>query len=225
MTLPLTQILPGPTDRAVLVGMTGSGKTTLAREMLKQCPHVVAYDAKGLLNWYGYERYTTLRGAVDSQSTHVIYAPNDVELRTRAYVEAFFEYVYQRGHCAAYIDEVYAVAQGNRLPAYYHALLTRGREKGLATYSSTQRPMAIPNVILSESEHWYVFRLSMPGDRKKTEETVTLTSEQIRALRKREFYYIEAQEQEPRGPLILDLSHDLDGSPNVNELGDNTNAR
>jgi len=193
--------------------MTGSGKTTLARELLAFSPFVLALDYKGLLSWEGYERYTTLKGTVDSRAPKVIYAPNESELRDAVYHDKFFEFCYKRGNTTVYVDEVYGVAKGNLLPPHYHAILTRGREHGISTYSSTQRPMSLPNVILSESEHWYIFRLTMPGDRKKVEESVAVGSESIQSLKKREFYYVAAEDQIPIGPLILDLpKHTIEGA-------------
>jgi hypothetical protein len=211
----LTEILPGRTDRAVLVGMTGSGKTTLAEQMLKFSRFVAVYDAKGLLRWDGYERYRSLKGVTDSNAEKIIYSPSFIELRDFDFIDAFFAWVYQRGNCTAYIDEVYSVTKGPNLPLHYHACLTRGREKGVELLSATQRPMSIPNVILSESEHYYIFRLSMPNDRKKIEQTVALSEERIQALKKREFFYASAEDIDlgPQGPLILDLP-----SKSINEV-------
>jgi len=203
----LLELIPAKTDRAVLVGMTGSGKTTLAMHLLRYSPHVVAIDPKGLLNWQGYQRFTTLAEAVKCEEPKIIYAPKETELRDTSYHEAFFAWIYQRGNCTLYVDEVFGVAFGNRLPPHYHACLTRGRERGIATYSSTQRPVTLPNVILSESEKWFVFRLSMPGDRKKVEETVAISNEAIVNLKKMEFFHVTAEDQTPRGPLKLDLTN------------------
>lgn len=193
------------TGRGVLVGMTGSGKSTLARLLLEPYQFVAVIDPKGLLNWQGYERLTTLREVVKSKADKIIYAPEAHELRDERFIDAFFAWVYHRKNTFLYVDEVYAVSYRNEIPPHYHSILTRGRERGNGLLSATQRPMLIPTVIMSESENWYVFRLNMEGDRKKIEQTIGLSQEQIQALSKRVFYFVKADEDLQTPALTLSL--------------------
>lgn len=186
--------------------MTGSGKTTLARFLLEPFPFVACIDPKGLLTWAGYERQTRLKDVVKSKSPRIIYAPEPEELRNEDMIDAFFSWVYMRRNTFLYVDEVYAVAYRNEIPPNYHSILTRGRERGTGLLSSTQRPMQIPTVIMSEAESWYVFRLSMEGDRKKVEASIGLSSEQIRKLPKRHFVYSRVDEDIQTPPLTLNLN-------------------
>lgn len=193
------------TGRGVLVGMTGSGKSTLAHLLLEPYQFVAVIDPKGLLNWQGYERLTTLREVVKSKADKIIYAPEAHELRDERFIDAFFAWVYHRKNTFLYVDEVYAVSYRNEIPPHYHSILTRGRERGNGLLSATQRPMLIPTVIMSESENWYVFRLNMEGDRKKIEQTIGLSQEQIQALSKRVFYFVKADEDLQTPALTLSL--------------------
>jgi hypothetical protein len=65
--------------------------------------------------------------------------------------------------------------------------------------------MRIPQVILSESEHFYVFRLKLEQDRRKVEETTALSADTISALPKQYFYHVP-QDGEAIGPLRLNLT-------------------
>lgn len=199
----ISEILPERTDRAVLVGQTGTGKTTLARYLLEYRKFVIIYDAKGLIKWQGYKRLTTLRAIYKCREPRIIYAPVASELRDETYHEAFFRFIYERKNTLCYVDETYAVTRGEIIPPSYHACLTRGRERNISVISSTQRPMYIPNVVLSESEHFYVLFLKMPQDRKKIYEATGLEPEKIALLQKRYFYYTNFDKQ--RGPLTLQI--------------------
>ena len=204
MTLKLTEINPGLTDRACFVGQTGCGKTTLARYLLQYRKYVVCIDGKDSLKWAGYKRLTTLKKVVEDRSDRIIYAPNDAELRDETYINAFFHWVYKRKNTTVYIDEVYSITDGEVISDYYHACLTRGRERNVSVFSATQRPKQIPQAIMSESEHFYMFRLALPQDRKKMTEIVPIKEAQIMALEKREFFY-GTIEGDLRGPLTLNL--------------------
>lgn len=193
------------TGRGVLVGMTGSGKSTLAKLLLDPYRFVAVIDPKGLLNWQGYERVTTLREVLKSRANKIIYAPEANELRNADMIDAFFAWVYHRKNTFLYVDEVYAVSYRNEIPPHYHSILTRGRERGNGLLSATQRPMLIPTVIMSESENWYVFRLNMEGDRKKIEQSIGLDQDRISALPKRLFYFVKADEDYQTPPLTLSL--------------------
>lgn len=193
------------TGRGVLVGMTGSGKSTLARLLLAPYRWVAAIDPKGLLDWSGYERVTTIKDFYRSKSEKIIYAPEAHELRSPECIDTFFRIVYHRKNTYTYVDEVYAVSYRNEIPPHYHSILTRGRERGIGLLSATQRPMLIPTVIMSESENWYVFRLNMEGDRRKVEQSIGLSQEAIQRLPKRYFYFVKADEDLQTPALTLQL--------------------
>lgn len=213
----------GDAQRLFIAGMTGCGKTTLARELLRGRKHVVVYDWKGNIHWPGYRRYTTLKECVRAGNagkiTKIIYAPNKAELRDPEMHEAFFRWVYERGNCTLYIDEVSSVTTNNDIPDGYKDCLVRGREQGVETVSSSQRPTGIPQWILSEAERFYVFRLQMAQDREKIAETISLVNDEkmtpmarrregdarLKKLPKRYFYFYVLGDDAPAGPLKVTL--------------------
>lgn len=200
-------IVPSYTERAVIVGKTGSGKTTLARALLQSRPFVVIYDAKGLLRWPDYVRYVTLEECIASKLHRMIYAPRHEELADidPTYVNRFFQWVYLRANTTLYVDEVYSVCNRGEIPRYYHACLTRGREFNISTFSSTQRPKQIPAVVLSESEHYYVFQLILPQDRQRVREIIPVTDNELRNLGDHKFLYSKA-DGSTIGPLRIRLT-------------------
>lgn len=185
---------PRETDRVFLSGMTGSGKTVLAHQLLEtRRGHLrLVYDAKDELAWKDYKRFTKLDKLIRANPAHAIYAPNIHELDDPRYWEGFFKFGYLRQRknykarngllTTVYVDEVYAVTDKEQLPFYYKAGLTRGRKIGLELWSATQRPKNIPQFLMSESEHKFVFFHQMPQDIDKLEKTFGISEEMLRAL-------------------------------------------
>lgn len=206
--LSLQNFLPLVSERALFVGRTGSGKTTLVEKMLSYFGSVVVLDVKNRLMWEGYERHTTLASLASSQHTHLIYAPSWEELRYdprrehwSPFIEEFYRWVYVRGNTVVYTDEVMGVTRGEEMPEFYRAGVTRGRELYVSMWSATQRPMRIPQVLLSEAEHFYVFNLQLGQDMAKVEETVGMI---LPARRGHEFVYAKiGQDSPPRKYLLI----------------------
>lgn len=198
----LSDILPGWTNRAVFVGMTGSGKTTLAGRMTRFYKFAVVLDIKADLNakdFSGFVVTTTIADLVKKGNSgkcpKILFRPDRADARinaireTNSVVQQFFEYIYTRGNCVCLVDECAAVASGQFMPDAYFDLMQRGRSKNIMTFSLTQRPAFVPNVIFSESEDKYIFRLDLFADRKKVELFTGIDEKEIFALKKREFYH------------------------------------
>ncbi len=201
-------LLPGATDRAVFVGQTGSGKTTLARVLLRSRPWVVVLDVKGTLAWREYKLVRRLKHlpARPEEAPRVIYRPTHEELRSESVMDALAWWVYERGNTTLYVDELYGYLEpfGGGIAPGLHACLTRGRERGVEVWCSTQRPFRIPLSVLSESEHVYVFRLKVREDRRRVEEVTGIDEELIARLPKHHFYYAP-QDGDYIGPMKLRL--------------------
>jgi hypothetical protein len=205
MRLTTRHLLPSLTDRAFFVGTTGSGKTTLAQTLLMLRPYVVVLDSKRTIQWGGYHRVERLRDAVDLNASRIIYAPQVREFGDRGLLEGFFRWVFERRNTTVYVDELLLIMDsGGQFPWWYQACVAQGRERGVEVWSATQRPHRIPIVALSESEHYYVFRMAVREDRARIEGMTGLDEEAIALLRKRQFYHVPVGDP-PRGPLMLAL--------------------
>lgn len=197
-------LIPGRTDRAFFVGQTGSGKSTLARELLKQRQYVVVLDGKGLINWSEMKLVRSFSRLVGEAAPKMIWRPTHDELRDEEAIDKFFEWIYLRGNTTCYVDEAQTVTAGQLLPTFYHGCITRGREHKVEVWSGTQRPTLIPQVIMSEAEHMYVFKLKLEQDRDKMASMTGIDSEQLKAIPKHQFFYAP-QDGDVRGPLRLRL--------------------
>jgi hypothetical protein len=202
----LESIMPGRGDRAVFVGQTGCGKTTLAREFLKSRRYVVVLDAKGMIKWPGYQICTSFRSLTTAKAERLIYRPDPLMSANDDELEAFFSWVYLRRFCTLYVDELFLppAIVGDTFPPHFGANFTRGRELKIEVWTASQRPKRIPQVALSESEHAYIFHLKMPQDRDRVQEFTGIDAERIQQLPKHDFFY-SRQDAGVQGPLRLDL--------------------
>jgi ABC-type oligopeptide transport system ATPase subunit len=167
--------LPGATQRTVFVGKTGSGKTTLAQRIVSLYENAIVLDVKGEMtqkDWPGFVIFTDFSKLIAADNKKVrkrIYQPRFEELNQESF-DRFFRWVYERKNTAVYVDEVLGICgHAREIPKYYKAILTRGRQRGVACLQATQTPMDVPHSILSQSELYYVFYTKMPQDREKIE--------------------------------------------------------
>lgn len=205
----LEEITPAYTDRALIVGQTGSGKTTLARSLLSTRQYTIVLDTKGQLKWPEYTRVTTPNQLAELKARkhpRILFVPPYEWTRNPNEIDAFFRFIYERQRTTIYIDELAAVTEGDQYPFHLGACFMRGRELGIEVWSSTQRPLRIPQVALSESEHVYVFALRLPQDRQRIEIVGGIPQSALSLLKPKEhqFIYSDAS-REVFGPLKITL--------------------
>ena len=170
-------------EHVLIAGMTGCGKSALAKVYLANQPNVVVLDTKRTFN-FDIENEDTnqpMKFAPDKDITIVerlsdipsaktrliIYRPTWDE-QTKEMYNAFFKWCFRRGKCIVYVDEMMQIAPGGRqeaMPDFGRALYTQGRELGVSIWASTQRPANIPLMCLSEAKHWFIFTLQVESDR------------------------------------------------------------
>lgn len=191
----------GRNDRGALIGATGTGKTYLARFLIEDVdkPHSVVYDTKpseAIAEWDHefIESIDELQEIDPGKQRRVIYRPSRFEMRDVVVQDKFFEWVYVNGSRRVFIDEAGSIAGGSNPGYNLQDCLTRGREKGVSTLVGTQRPARIPVVLMSEAEHYYIFRLNWPYDREKVTELTggNITVRDQLTLNEYEFFYFNA---------------------------------
>lgn len=177
--------------------------------------YVACMDPKRLLNWErsGFVVFRNLPDFCNASIRKVprrIFRPSIEELNDGDAVANFYEWVYRTGRWTVYTDEVALITDGQVIPMYYRACLQQGRELEIESWNATQRPMNVPNVIMSEAEHVYAFRLKMEGDREKVGRACQIDPDLMAKLPsggqlpKHVFYYAP-QDGEVQGPLRLTL--------------------
>ncbi len=187
-------LLLKPGERGLLVGKTGSGKTMGATFLLRHLPPpIIVLDTKGddhLPRSFDpriTDRVDGLTDRIDQPIT--IVTPTASELIDVAGLDDWIGSL--PAPATLYIDELYQVHFGSgRAGPGLVGLLTRGRSRGMTTLMSTQRPAWISRFCLTETENFYVYRLSDPADRDRV---ARLTAPQIERIPRRFHFWFYRQ--------------------------------
>lgn len=195
-------------DRVLFVGKTGCGKTTTATILLAPLPFLVVLDPKHQFEWstnvmklsprLSNQTLTThrLSEAIKWESSYpIIYRPSRTECKTGC--EAFWEWINWRENCIVFVDDVIGVCPTVNMPDGYLQAVQMGRGKNIGVWSATQRPARIPQNLISEAEHVFVFELSNPIDLKRVAEFTDPIILRERAY-KHDCWYYGTREGKPR---------------------------
>ena len=204
----------GRNDRGVVIGKTGCGKTTLAKFLIEDYtkPYSVTWNPKGSDNVYEWKQkhVKSLPELYDEseKNNRLVYTPNELVAEDFNNQNEFFYWIYERKSTRLYIDEATSIVYtGVKVPRFLLAVLNRGRERRISTLTATQRPSGVPMNILSESEHYYVFKTNLPQDKLRIEQITGITVEDQEDLDDYEFYYFNVS----RGLLPKKLKLNLNG--------------
>jgi len=166
----------GTQNRVFIVGMTGSGKTCFAKHLLYAYPRVVFHDRKcengdlcTTLHFALVHDSVTLQTALQRGMKRILYQPM-VGMSEDMLKEDFnkvCEIIFNIGNCALFVDEVSSLIKGNQIPTWYGEIQRLGRSRNVGCVSLTQRPMDIPQTLLSESEFMFIFKLKLEQDCQK----------------------------------------------------------
>lgn len=194
--------------------MTGSGKSLLARFIVNDpnaYDHSIVYDPKHsrTISAWPYQEFIydwdELR-EVGEDDYRIVYRPSIDEADDRGMQLAFFRLVYVQGGIRCYVDECSELLGDSRPNRYLKGCIQRGRELGLSMVCTTQRPVDIPLITMSEATRLYAFRLGMPEDRSRICKITGFADEQIASLQPRQFLYWDVYRGRIEKPFTLDVS-------------------
>ena len=156
-------------ERVFIAGQTGSGKTNLMKKMFlpnlsRYILHDPKFEHRGIRAVYCHRPKDILQ-AWALNKTKIIYRPYSSEIKD---FETVCYYVFQRGNYTLILDEVtYVVKNAQTITKWFGNVIRLGRGRNIGCISLSQRPMDIPNIIISESQHIFAFYLALKGDREK----------------------------------------------------------
>ena len=153
---------PGDTERHVIVGATGSGKTQAALWHLSHR----SYDTKPWVI-YNYKRDTSIDAIPGSQDLPIDQIPKEPGIYIThplpdEDVEPQMWALWNKGNVGIYADEGYMIGRNNKA---FRAMLTQGRSRHIPMIVLSQRPVWMDRFVFSEAEYHQIFRLQHRKDR------------------------------------------------------------
>lgn len=158
-------ILPPVDGRALVVGMSGTGKSTLMRRIMREIEKdskVLVTDPKA--DWPRRD-YTVITRPIELRWEHrypILFVPPAVEFDDPDLYDPIFEVAWNRRNITVYNDEIMFL--GSRPTRYLRAIMAQGRSRGIRMINGTQRPKFIPKVTITEANTFYAFHLSDVDD-------------------------------------------------------------
>jgi energy-coupling factor transporter ATP-binding protein EcfA2 len=168
--------------RAIIAGKTGSGKTRAALYLLHFLNDYPCYIFDTKIE----KAFTQILGktaqVVDGIADYdpltatkpfIILRPTAEESTSPELIDSVIYRIHNAVEgCCIYIDEAYQVHINGRAGPGLTGLLTRGRSRDQTAIISTQRPVWISRFCLTESDDYFIFRLSDLADRKRFREVI-----------------------------------------------------
>lgn len=166
--------LPNDTQRSVIIGRTGSGKTQAAvwqlshRSFHKRPWIIFDFKRDDLINSIPNIEYINVGQVPKHPGIYVVQPmPDDPG------VEDHLWRIWERERIGLFVDEGYMLA---RSPAF-QAILTQGRSKQIPVIILTQRPVWVSRFVFSEADFYQVFSLNDFRDRQTVQSFVPFSLE------------------------------------------------
>ncbi|MGH7954348.1 MAG: hypothetical protein ACREOZ_00130 [Gloeomargaritales cyanobacterium] len=182
--------LPGPSNRTVVIGRTGSGKShfgawLLSTQNFDSMPWVII-DFKDehtdIINQI--ERAIPIGfDTIPDRPGIYILKPMSHE---SAELEQWLWKVYYHTNIGLFFDEAFPVGQHNEA---FNTILMQGRSKNIPVIACTQRPVGISVYCFSEASYYMIFDLTKKGDRIKVSQEIGEISSRYNLPDYHSYYY------------------------------------
>ncbi len=156
-------------DRIFVTGRTGSGKSVLMKQLLiPNLANYVIYDYKHEITMPDaviFQRISDFRKHPNEPA--VIYRPGT---GSDAEFDQLCKQVFYRGHNTLILDEIASHMTSLKICQWHDTIMRLGRSKGVGIINCTQRPRICHNNVISQCEHFFIFKLTQATDKKKMAE-------------------------------------------------------
>jgi hypothetical protein len=175
--------LPSDSQRTVVIGRTGSGKTQFAAWLLSQKSFarrpffILDFKLDELLNDIPGVKEHTLGDKLPKKPGLYITHPMTSDEEK---LEKFLWDIWNKGNAGLFLDETMMVDKNSHA---FRAILTQGRSKKIPVIMCTQRPVDISRFCFSESEFKCLFDLDDERDKKTVREFMPIRNKAGKIMR------------------------------------------
>jgi DNA helicase HerA-like ATPase len=196
--------MPRPDQRVLILGSTGSGKTTVGAWLLSQSNFdempwiMIDYKRDALLNSIDRRRQIGLNEIPKEPGLYHV-KPNPV--RDDEAVENWLLRVWEQRNIGLYVDEALRLPTSRKTGAF-ETILTQGRSLRIPVIALSQRPVDLTRYAFSEANHVVVMRLTDLRDRKKVTEYVPDVGHDYKLKRYNSIWYsVDNNQKFNMGPV------------------------
>lgn len=164
------QIAIQPNKRYTFIGKTRSGKSFLAWYLLRhfakdKTRQIIFIDPKHERRQFGDGTLLDWPKLVKKYEpkTHVQVFQT---FQWNTELDNMVDHVLKRGNTIVVLDELGGIADANSVPKGLTRLWTQGGGKGVGSWAMLQRPKRTPQVIKTQTEMFFLFRINSREDRK-----------------------------------------------------------
>lgn len=184
-----------------MIGTTGSGKTTLAEQILGIRSYVVIFGVKGRDDSMekfirsGYIRLKRWNPDIDDYVVlwPVVKGAAHINDQREVFEEAIDSIFRSGGWCVVF-DEVSYLSDTLRMEKHLKFLLNQGRSSGISVVGMTQRPAFIPLAFYDQATHLFLWRDNDHRNLARVGELAGLASRvvqrEVAELERREVLYL-----------------------------------
>lgn len=163
-----------------LYGCRGSGKSTRAKQLLREHPRVIAFDPMAEYAEHGFKEVATIKGVKDALKSQwqrdfkISYVPNGDMMSRLHYLAELIWHVqkpYGDGQDARkvllVIEEANMGYPNQKMPPQFFGaqkLVLQGRHRGIGIMAITQRPALVSADLRGNVDEVYVFQQSQQLD-------------------------------------------------------------
>jgi DNA helicase HerA-like ATPase len=171
-------VMPTPDQRVLVLGSTGSGKTTVGAWLLSAAPFheipyvIIDYKRDGLLG--------AIKGKREIGFNEVPTEPGLYHLKPNPVMddekmEGWLQRVWAKRNIGLYVDE--ALRLPTKKTGAFESILTQGRSLFIPVISLSQRPVDLTRYAFSEANHVIVLRLTDRRDRENVSKYVPIETD------------------------------------------------
>lgn len=202
-------------DRIAIFGISGGGKSVFAKNWL--LPHYDRYlfwDIKvendDVVHDIVIRNPEKLEQLIDKYD-RILYQPDNAEPED---FDEVCKIVFQHRNNAIYVDEATRITTPNKIGYWYNTIITQGRSYNVGNITVSQRPNNIHNTIISESLHFFIFKLNLPRDIDKLRDMIGSVVDNIRLLPEFHFIYYSVKDNkamifQPVGDIVEGKASEL----------------